>query len=100
MQRARELESELAEALAPLASHPLVSEVRTAGVLGAVQLSPAAIADGPALPGKTVSACRESGVLTRALVPGALQISPALVIDAEELRELADSIGAALDLLD
>jgi hypothetical protein len=28
-----------------------------------------------------------------------LQISPALVIDAEELRELADGIGAALDLL-
>jgi hypothetical protein len=38
-------------------------------------------------------------VLTRALAPGALQISPALVIDAAELRELADGIGAALDLL-
>ncbi len=36
-------------------------------------------------------------MLTRALAPGALQISPALVIDAEELRELADGIGAALD---
>jgi hypothetical protein len=36
-------------------------------------------------------------VLTRALTPGALQISPALVIGAEELRELTDRIGAALD---
>jgi putrescine aminotransferase len=98
-ERARELETELPEALAPLEKHPLVSEVRTAGVLGAVQLSPAAVADDPALPAKTVAACRESGVLTRALAPGALQISPALVIRAEELRELADGIGAALDSL-
>ena len=36
-------------------------------------------------------------MLTRALAPGALQISPALVIDAEDSRELADGIGAALD---
>ena len=56
------------------AAHPLVSEVRTAGVLGAVQLAPATIADDPALPARTVAACRESGVLTRALAPGALQI--------------------------
>ena len=96
-ERARELESELADALAPLASHRMVSEVRTAGVLGAVQLAPAAIADDPALPGKTVAACREAGVLTRALVPGALQISPSLVIDTAELKELADGLGAALD---
>ena len=96
-ERARELETELADALEPLASHPLVSEVRTAGVLGAVQLDPAAIGDDPALPGKVVTACRETGVLTRALAPGALQISPALVIDADELRELADAIGGALD---
>jgi hypothetical protein len=38
-------------------------------------------------------------VLTRALAPGALQISPALVIDAGELGELADCIGTALDSL-
>jgi putrescine---pyruvate transaminase len=98
-ERARALETELTEALAPLAMHTLVSEIRTAGVLAAVQLAPAAVADDPALPGKLVAACRESGVLTRALAPGALQISPALVISAEELRELADGIGAALDLL-
>ena len=36
-------------------------------------------------------------MLTRALTPGALQISPALVIGAEELRELAAGIGSALD---
>ncbi len=97
-ERARELEWELADALAPLASRRMVSEVRTAGVLGAVQLAPAAIADDPALPGKTVAACREAGVLTRALVPGALQISPSLVIlNTAELKELADGLGAALD---
>jgi putrescine aminotransferase len=99
-ERALDLETDLATALASLSEHSLVDEIRAgAGVLAAVQLAPAAIADDPALPGKVVTACRETGVLTRALVPGALQISPALVIDADELRELADGIGAALDSL-
>ena len=74
--RALELETDLIDALAPLAAHELVSEVAAAGVLAAVQLAPAAIADDPALPGKTVAACREAGVLTRPLVPGALQSHP------------------------
>ena len=45
--RARELEDELAGALAPLAGHALVSEVRAGtGVLAAVQIDPAAIEAG------------------------------------------------------
>jgi len=99
-ERALDLETDLATALAPLSERALVGEIRAgAGVLAAVQLAPAAIADDPTLPGRTVTACREIGVLTRALVPGALQISPSLVIGADELRELADGIGAALDSL-
>jgi adenosylmethionine-8-amino-7-oxononanoate aminotransferase len=99
--RAFQLESDLAEALAPLASHPLVEEVRAGtGVLAAVQLRPDALADDPALAARVVSACRRAGVMTRALATGALQISPALVIDEPALTELRDGILTALDDVD
>jgi adenosylmethionine-8-amino-7-oxononanoate aminotransferase len=98
--RALELESDLADALAPLAAHPMVEEVRAGtGVLAAVQLSTRAIADEPALPGRAVRACRDAGVMTRSLATGGLQISPALVIDRSELSELSAGIRAALDSL-
>jgi putrescine aminotransferase len=96
--RALFLERDLASALGGLADHPLVQEVRSGvGVLAAVQLSRAVLAEDPALPAKVVSACRAHGVLTRALGTGALQISPALTIEAHELAELASGIAAALD---
>ncbi|HEX9123252.1 MAG TPA: aspartate aminotransferase family protein [Actinomycetota bacterium] len=96
--RALPLEGELAEALAPLVEHPLVEELRSGtGVVAAVQLSAQAIEDDPSLPNRVVAACRESGILTRALGTGALQVSPALVIDASELAELREGLRAALD---
>ena len=36
-------------------------------------------------------------MLTRVLVGGGLQISPALVITRDELDEIASGLGAALD---
>jgi adenosylmethionine-8-amino-7-oxononanoate aminotransferase len=96
--RALALESELAAALAPLEEHPLVAEVRRGtGVLAAVQLATDAIAEDPGLPPRAVAACRAHGIMTRTLATGALQVSPALVIDAEGLRELSDGIRAGLD---
>ncbi|HEX2303763.1 MAG TPA: aminotransferase class III-fold pyridoxal phosphate-dependent enzyme [Gaiella sp.] len=97
-ERALGLETRLADALAPLASHPLVSEVRSGlGVLGAVQLSPEAFAGDPLLQDRAVLAARRHGVLTRGLVGGALQVSPALVIDDAELEELAAGLQDGLD---
>ena len=96
--RAKTLEGELADALAPLAGHALVGEVRSGtGVLGAVQIDEASVARDPALPGRVVLAARRHGVLTRALAPGALQISPPFVLGSDELDELVDGISAALD---
>jgi putrescine---pyruvate transaminase len=96
--RALELEGDLAEALAPLADHPLVGEVRSGtGVLAAVQLAADALQADPTLPGRVVVASRETGILTRALGIGALQISPPLVIDAGELDERREGLGSALD---
>jgi putrescine aminotransferase len=96
--RALQLETDLADALAPLARHHIVEEVRAGtGVLAAVQLRADALEQDPALAGKVVAACRRAGVMTRTLATGALQISPALVIDDEGLAELRDGIAAALD---
>lgn len=100
-ERALELEVELTEALEPLSAHPLVSEVRSGlGVIAAVQPDPARIADDPSLPDRFALAARDQGVMTRTLVGGGLQVSPALVITRAELDELATRLAAALDAVD
>jgi putrescine---pyruvate transaminase len=98
IERARTLEVELADALKPLASHELISEIRVAeGVFAAVQIDPARIAEDAALPMKVVAAARPEGIATRALATGAIHVSPALVITRSELDELADGLRRALD---
>jgi putrescine---pyruvate transaminase len=96
--RVRELEPVLASALAPLADHELVSEVRTgAGLLGAVEISGAAREADPGLGARVVAAARSQGVITRLLRGAALQISPPFVITPAELHTIADVLTAALD---
>ena len=100
LERGKELEGELAGALAPLAGHDLVSEIRAGtGVLAAVQIDPDALAADPALLPRIVPACRESGIMTRTLATGAIHISPPLVLDAPGVDELVEGLAAALDLL-
>lgn len=97
-ERALKLEGDLLAALEPLAEHDLVDEVRGGtGVLAAVQLSADRIAADATFPTSVVAACREANVLARTLSSGALQISPALVIDGDGLDELVAGIGGALD---
>jgi putrescine---pyruvate transaminase len=96
--RVRELEPALAHALAPLASHELVSQVRTgAGLLGAVELSAAAREADPGIGARVVAAARRRGVITRLLRGVALQISPPFVITAAELHQISEVFAAALD---
>ena len=92
--RGRELEGALAEALAPLASHPAVSEVRAGlGLLAAVQLrDPSGVAT-------VAQGAREAGVLLRPLL-GALAVSPPLIVEREHLEEIAEGFRAGLDKLD
>jgi len=99
--RAGELERELADALAPLGGHPLVSEVRAGtGVLAAVQIDPDALDEDPDLLGRVVPACRRAGIMTRTLATGAIHVSPPLVLDEQGLKELADGLGSALEELE
>ena len=90
---AADLERELADALAPLADHQCVREVRAGtGVLAAVALSP----DDATLPGRTMAELRRRGVLSRLLADGALQISPPLVSTRADFDALAEAIGDSL----
>jgi putrescine---pyruvate transaminase len=98
VRKAKALEKDLAVALRPLASHPLVSEVRVAeGVLAAVQIDPAAITEDPTLPAKAIAAARRNGIMSRSLATGAIHVSPPLVITTDELGELAGGLRRALD---
>ena len=59
--------------------------------MAAVQLADPGLADA------VVAEAREHGVLTRTLLGGAVQVSPALVIEPVELDELASCLSATLD---
>lgn len=84
--------------------HPLVGEVRGVGLIGAVEL----VADkatrknfDPKLKigARWVKLCEAQGVIGRALPNDALAFSPPLIISVEEIHEMLDGIGRALDEL-
>jgi len=92
------LETEIPAALAPLADHELVSEIRAGfGAVAAVQIDPELLAGDPGLTDRVTLRARSHGVLTRTLTGGGLQISPPLIITRDELDEIAAGIRGALD---
>lgn len=86
----------LPRALAPVAAHPLVSEVRTAGLLAGVEIDADARAEDPTLPDRVVERAREEGLIVRALAGRALQVSPPFTITEDELAYLAERLQRAL----
>jgi len=98
--RALELETELMDALAPLADHPAVGYVRGGvGVMAAVQLADAVLAECPDAPARAAAATREAGVITRAIGGGGLQASPPLIITRDQLDEFAAGLRTGLDAI-
>jgi len=92
------LEAEIPAALAALADHELVSEIRAGfGAVAAIQIDPELLADEPGLTDRVTLRARHHGVLTRTLTGGGLQISPPLVISRDELEEIASGLAGALD---
>ncbi|HYZ79924.1 MAG TPA: aminotransferase class III-fold pyridoxal phosphate-dependent enzyme [Solirubrobacteraceae bacterium] len=90
--RVASLTPQLADAVAPLADHPLVVEVRAGvGLLAGVQLAPDVSGDA------VTRRCLEDGVLLRVITNNTLQISPPFVVDADDLHRIAAAIARALD---
>ena len=97
VERVSELEPVLAELVAPLAGHPLVAEVRSIGLLAAVELASEALERDPLLAERVVVLARERGVLTRTLRGCALQVSPPFTITRAELATIAETLHEALE---
>lgn len=96
LERARELETEIPAALAPLADLDFVTEIRAGvGALAAIQLE---TGDDTLAP-RASKACREAGVLTRAVGGGGLQVSPPLIMTPEQVEEMAERFHAGLTSL-
>jgi adenosylmethionine-8-amino-7-oxononanoate aminotransferase len=95
--RAAELEDELYQALLPLEDLPVVDHIRRGlGALAAVQLK---VGDDETLPYRAATACREAGVLTRAVGGGGLQVSPPLIMTPDQVAEMATLFRAGLESL-
>jgi adenosylmethionine-8-amino-7-oxononanoate aminotransferase len=100
IERGRTLEGDLEAALAPLAEHPLVREVRSGlGLLAAVELAEPLRAAAPDAVARLFGTCRDAGVLTRTLATG-VAVSPPLTITPEQIAELGAAIGSGLDALE
>jgi len=98
IQRVAQLEPVLARAIAPLADHDLVSEVRAGtGLLAAVEIDEDARAADPAIGQRLVLAVRKRGVITRLLRGVALQISPPFVITEAEIDRIVEAFAGAFD---
>jgi putrescine aminotransferase len=95
--RVRSLEPTFVGAAENLLDHPLVAEVRTAGFLAGVEFDPELLAANAELANRVVLACRREGLLTRALGLSAVQVSPPLVIEPEEIERLFGLLREALD---
>jgi putrescine aminotransferase len=95
--RVARLEPILAKAVRRLEGTPLVGEIRTVGLTAAVAIAPAALEQDPATPDKVVAAALRHGVASRVLRAHAIHISPPFVITEDQIDQMVDGIGNALE---
>ena len=92
--RVATLTPQLAAAVAPLADHPLVTEVRAGvGLLAGVQLNPDVSGDA------VTRRCIEDGLLMRVLINSTLQVSPPFVVEADARGCRGGGMAGAPDTL-
>ncbi len=99
IERGREQEQALLDALAPLAAHELVSEVRGGvGTMAAVELNAEACAQHPRVAASLALGARAAGVFVR---PGgtAIAVSPPLTAGPEHFELIAEGIEYGLSTL-
>jgi putrescine---pyruvate transaminase len=99
LERGRELEQPLLDALAPLAAHEAVAEVRGGvGTLAAVELTAEVLARQPSAVVQLSLGAREHGVLVRPL-GSAVAVSPPLTADEQHFALIAEAIDHGLAAL-
>ena len=86
------------------ADHPLVGEIRGAGLIAAVELvadraTHANFPPAAKVGGRLTKLCEENGVIGRAVMNDSLCFSPPLVISTEEIDEMLTRIEKSLDEL-
>jgi putrescine---pyruvate transaminase len=79
-----------------LRSLPLVADVRTIGLMGAVEFTAEALEQTPGLADRAALACRNQGVITRGLRGAGLQLSPPFVTTENELERMITGIAAGI----
>ena len=99
LMRVHELTSSISSALEALASHPMVEEVRVAGLLAGVEISADVRHARPTIVDEVVAGTRSRGVLVRNLLGETLQISPPFVITSAELELIGSALMESLDEL-
>ncbi|MGF1471420.1 MAG: aspartate aminotransferase family protein [Rubrobacteraceae bacterium] len=97
VERVADFEPGWNERISALAEHPLVHEVRVAGLLGAVELSGEEIEARPNLVEDVIASAREEGILTRSVGGTAIHLSPPFVITEEQVDKLAAGLYRAID---
>ncbi len=99
LERGRENEAALMDALRPLGAHDSVGEVRGGvGLMAAVELADDVLADDPDAPVRAAEGAREAGVLVRPLGRG-LALSPPLTAEPEHFAMAAGAIEHGLERL-
>ena len=85
-----------------LGDHPLVGEARGVGLIGAVQLAADKATKAPFDPALKAGAmvmdrAADHGLLVRALIGDTVAMCPPLIITTDEIDEMFDRLGRALD---
>jgi 4-aminobutyrate--pyruvate transaminase len=85
-----------------LGEHPLVGEARGLGLIGGLELVAGKAGRRPFEPAKGVAArcvrfAEEEGLIVRAVIGDVITLSPPLVISEQEIDEMFDRLGRALD---
>ncbi len=97
IERGRELEAPLHEALLAVADHPAAGEVRGGlGALGAIDIDRELFARDPGAVGRLASGARRAGVIVRQLGSG-VAVSPPLTIDPDNFELITQALAAGLD---
>lgn len=100
-EHAAEVGGYLQEQLRRFADHPLVGEVRGMGMIAALELvanrDTRQPFDGNAVGGFCQQRCQDNGLLVRAMSGNAIALCPPLILSREQVDELVDKLGRALD---